>query len=214
MLGLAVLSTIALGRTTGDLPPNAPVSQQASVAFVELSDRVLLANQGSAVFGFRYIDNYTQVQDGREWVKSMTGVLPGRGGSDLVNRIFAYRYGDDRGSSPPSIWGSIYHNFGVIGIAIGPLVLGFLVAGLTRLGTRLRRYDSMELMGIAGVFTVTGFWVAGSPLFLFNNGIIVYTLLWLFGRHARLKQDHESGASVAVATPRSGQRPRLPVKSR
>ena len=194
-----LLSTIALGRSTGDLAQGTSFEQRARVALPELTDRVLVANQGSAVIGFRYIYNYTQVQNGREWLQSAIGIFPGRAGSDLVNRIFAYRYGSLRGSSPPSIWGSVYHNFGWPGIFVAPFVLALILVLLSHLGTRGARRDSLELMGIAGVFTVFGFWVAGSPLFLLNNGVLVYALLWVVGARARRKNDSDVDAGMAVS---------------
>ena len=201
---LLILSTVALGRSTGDLSSTATISERVGVATPEVAERVFTSNQGSAVIGFRYIYSYTQVENGREWAQSLAGAIPGVSGSDLVNRIFAYRYGSMRGSSPPSIWGSVYHNFGWVGIAASPALLAALLVGISRRGTRSPRRDAMEVMGIAGVFTVCGFWVAGGPLFLLNNGILVYSALWAIGARARRRNERLDGHAHVPATTKSG----------
>ena len=48
------------------------------------------------------------------------------------------------------------------GSDLSPAILAVLFVWVSRRGTRFIRRDSMEVMGIAGVFTVLGFWVAGA----------------------------------------------------
>lgn len=197
-------STIALGRSTGDLGTEANLGDRIRVAAPELSDRILTANQGSAVVGFRYIYTYTSIQHGRDWEESLVGLLPDDTGSDIDNRIFAYRYGSPRGSSPPAIWGSIYYNFGWAGIALSPILLAVLLVWVTKRGMSGAKRDSVELMGISGVFAVLGFWVAGAPLFFLNNGIVIYIALWAIGARSRRKHERQNGPDSASSTPTGG----------
>lgn len=178
---LLITSTVALGRSGADLPSEPTVAARGSAAAGEIVERFMLVNQGAGVVGFRYIYTYTEVQGGREWLRSLSGLLPGQGGSDLATRIFAYRYGSDRGTSPPAIWGSIYHNFGVGGVLVAPAVLAILLVGVTRAAFKRREKSSMEILGISGVFVTFGLWVAGSPIFLLNSGLLVYLAFWLVG---------------------------------
>lgn len=200
-LVLITASTIALGRgnvTTS----NAALSNQSGAALQQFSDRVVRANQSAGVIGFRYIYQYKEIQHGREWGESLIGVLPGVGGSTIANEIFAYQYGNDRGTSPPSLWGSIYYNFGYPGLALAPFVLAAVITRITRAGTRDVRRSSMETLGIAGVYTLVGFWVAGSPLFMLNGGILIYIALWVVGRRAARRADAEESPRRITAAPR------------
>lgn len=175
-----VASTIALGRSNASLSRDASLIDRSVTAIGEFAGRVFKDQQASAVAGFRYI--YEQpVQWGREWAQGMTGILPGSPGSDLSSRIYAGLYGSDRGTAPPSIWGSLYHNFGWVGVAVLPALLALVFVGVSRKATTPRERNTLELIGIAGVFTTIGFWAAGSPETLLNTGLVVYAFLWSWG---------------------------------
>jgi len=189
-----ILSTSALGRSADQLSSDESIAIRSIVAADEFRERVLTVNQVSAVVAFRYVYTYEDVQQGREWATSLAGVFPGNRGSDLSSRIFAYRYGSARGTSPPSVWGSIYHNFGYGGIALAPILLAVIISLLSRFGTRRHDRNSLEIVGIAGVFTVIGFWVADSPLYLLNAGLPVYAFLWWWGSRTRPESRSEHGS--------------------
>jgi hypothetical protein len=158
--------------------------------------RIFTANQTSSVVGWRYIYERGPVGTGQEWLKSLQGLLPGSTGSTLANDIFAVLYGGTRGTSPPSIWGSIYYNFGMVGISLAPILLAIVVTYITRAGVRPRPRNTMELMGVAGVFVIVGSWVISGPLYLLNGGLVVFILLWLIGRKRTQRQEEFSGTEA------------------
>jgi oligosaccharide repeat unit polymerase len=178
-----LVATMGLGRSSDTLARDAGFGDRLVSATGDFRDRLLTEQQQSGVAGFRYIYNQP-IQNGREWMLSLQGLGPGSRGSDLSNRIFETLYGSPRGTSPPSVWGSVYHNFGNQGVALAPVLLAMLLAGFTRRGTSSRPRSPLELVGIAGTFTVFGFWAAGDPTFLLNAGLFVYLLMWFFGAQA------------------------------
>jgi oligosaccharide repeat unit polymerase len=180
-LPIVVVSTVALGRSSQFLAADADLRGRSLAASKELIRRVAVDNQEAAVVGFRYIYS-RDIEIGREWRQSFVGLLPGSRGSDLSNRIFAELYGSTRGTAPPSIWGSIYHNFGLLGILFAPGILAIVYGSVTYYGTRPRRRNTMELIGVAGMFATMGFWAAGDPMYLLNSGLLVYVLLCRLGR--------------------------------
>lgn len=192
-------STIALGRSSDRLTANSSQLQRVTVALVEFQGRVLNSNQVAAVEGFRYIHDQTEVQDGREWLLSAKGMLPGNSGSDLANRIFERLYGTPRGTAPESIWGSIYLNFGRNGIILSPFVLAMIIGRVTRSSRREIPRNTLEIMGIAGVTTTLGFWVVSTPVALANLGIGVYGLLWFVGSRMRNSADSRQPATDSEA---------------
>lgn len=183
-LSLVVLATISLGRSNVALTRGASSGKRVVAALSELGARVFHDQQLSSLTGFRYI--YRQpVQWGQEWATALAGLLPGQGGSDLSNRIFSVLYGSNRGTSPPSIWGSVYHNFGWPGVILFPALLAVVLVVVTHAATQSQPRTSMELIGIAGVSSTLGLWAAGSPDYLFNSGLAVYLGLWAWGAHTR-----------------------------
>lgn len=178
------LATFALGRSNAGLDSSASPISRAVAAFKEIPSRIIYDQQYSAIAGFRYIYD-RPIEWGEEWLQGLLGLLPGRGGSDLSNQIFATLYGSDRGTSPPSIWGSIYHNFGITGVAVFPAVLALILVSISRQAMCIRGRNSMELVGISGASTTLGLWAAGSPDYLFNSGLAVYLFLWLWGTSSR-----------------------------
>ncbi|GAA1916020.1 hypothetical protein GCM10009737_16830 [Nocardioides lentus] len=174
----------------------------------EFLQRILASNQTSSVVGWRYIYRRgPQETFGGEWLESLQGLLPGSAGSTLANEIFAVLYGSDRGTSPPSLWGSIYYNFGYSGIAVAPVILAMIFAGVTRLGTRSKERNTLELIGIAGVFATIGTWVAGTPVYLLNTGIAVYAVVWVIGSRQSLTAD-PFGDAKGLSRRRRSRRPR------
>lgn len=199
-LVLVVVSTIALGRSNVTLAPDADLFDRAWVALKEFGRRVFLVQQSSAVEGFRYIYN-VPIQWGREWAQGLLGILPGQGGSDLSNRIYAVLYGSARGTAPPSIWGSIYHNFGLAGIAVLPGLLGWIFASVSRRSLAPRPRNTLQLFGIAGISTTLGFWAAGAPDTLLNSGLAAYIFVWWWGTRAQSSATTTSPSGPAMNVP-------------
>lgn len=177
-------ATAVQGRGVEHVTNGGPV-QTLETGLTQFQSRVLRANQESALGGWRYIAEQP-VQDGAEWAQAFAGVLPGNRGSDLPNRIHEALYGSYRGTAPPSIWGSIYHNFGWPGVLVAPALLALLIGKLTRAGMRAKPRNTLEVMGIAGAFTIVGFWASDTPLYLLNFGLGAYLLLWWVGSLASL----------------------------
>jgi len=180
-LGFVILSTFALGRSSASVRLQDNPVGKVNVLAAELFDRVTYRQQLSSVAAFRYI-YYLPIQNGGEWAEAARGILPGHRGSDLANRIFSTMYGSTRGTSPPSIWGSIYHNFGWSGTVLWSAIIGMLLAILSSAASTPRRCNTLECMGMSGTFVVMGSWVAGSPVYLLNAGLLVYIWLWWLGR--------------------------------
>ena len=178
------LATIASGRAAAELQAAASPLDKLAVLTKQLVYRILGSNQESSVAGFRYIYD-RPVQYGRDWAESFLGLLPGVRGSDLDNHIFATLYGGSlRGTSPPSIWGSSYYNFGLLGSVVLAVVLALVLLKVAQLGSRVRRMSTLQAVGLAGMHVVLGTWIAGTPTYLLNFGLGVYLLLWLWGRSA------------------------------
>ncbi len=188
VLPIIIVSTLALGRTTSNLAPDVGVGGRSVAALAEFRGRVLQDNQESAVVGFRYIYD-RPVQNGAEWKLAFSGLLPGSRGTDLPNRIFAVLYGTPRGTAPPSLWGSIYHNFGFGGIVLAPWLLAYGICAVTHFGTKPKQRNTLEVIGIAGTFTAIGFWAAGDPTYLLNVGLVVYLFLWCVGSQHGIQKE-------------------------
>lgn len=173
-------STLALGRSSSTLQRSSGSLEQAGIILSEVGFRIFGSNQLASVTGFRYIYKQPPV-NGHEWWQSITGLLPRVPGSTLSNEIFAQLYGSFRGTAPASIWGATYHNFGLVATLIFAVFLAWVYH---RIGLKIRVspvLSSTQAVGMAGVTTVLGTWVAGSPDYLFNVGLAVYVVLWIWG---------------------------------
>lgn len=163
---LFLLATAVLGR--GD-------SASGGAAF-----RFFGSNQLSGIYAYRYT-SARPTQWGGEWGQALLGVLPGNRGSTLSNEVFATVYGSDRGTMPPSLWGSVHYNFGLIGVIVAAVVLGVVLQRWTCRGLRGPRYSTLQLMGFAGAAVSVGTWIADGPTTLLNVGLVAYGLLWWWG---------------------------------
>lgn len=204
-LAFLMASTFALGRGSHGVQGTGFLGG-IGVLLDGIANRIFSQGGAGKVAGFRYIYAQASNAHGHEWVQSMLGILPGSRGSTLANEIFAYQWGGTRGNSPPSIWADIFYNFGAIGVVLAPLALAAGFAWLTSLrAERMPHANTLEAMGIAGVCVVVGFWTAGSPAVPFNNGLVMFALIWWAG--ARVS------ASARRRAPRPGRR-RAPTTRR
>lgn len=191
-----LLSTVALGRSSRELSTANGWFEQLRVIGEEVIFRLLGSNQLASVTGFRYIYSRPQV-DGAEWLQSITGLLPGVPGSTLSNEIFAYLYGSMRGTAPLSTWGSFYYNFG---FPITLVLTAFMAITYHCVAVKIANAptaNSLQCIGMAGVSTVMGTWVAGSPDYLLNVGILVFVGLWWMGSK-KAKRDSGNSRTVTV----------------
>lgn len=180
-IGIFFISTAASGRASTDLQSAGSGGERIVVLFEQLIFRLSGSNQRSAVAGFRYIYDLP-VQNGGQWFQSFVGLLPGAPGSDLDNQIFGTIYGGStRGTAPPSAWGSIYHNFGVIGCFVLAIALGLILVKISTLTTNYSIMNTFQAIGIAGMTVISGSWIAGAPVYFLNTGVVIYALLWLYG---------------------------------
>lgn len=186
LVGLIVLmlSTFALGRQSGEVAAANGNTAKSGVILKQISERVLGQNGAGQVAGFRYIYAMKPTQGGRDWAQDVIGLLPGQRGSTISNEIFAYQWGSSRGNSPPSIWASMYLNFGLGGVVVCPVILAILFGLATKARQRLMASgaNTLSVLGAAGVTICLGFWAAGSPVFLLNTGIAMYGLIWFAGQ--------------------------------
>lgn len=175
-----LISTIALGRSNRKLSDDAGLAERLFVSLDEFIDRIFVVQQEAGIAGFRYI--YARdVEWGGEWLQAALGMLPGVRGTDLPNRIFEVLYGTDRGTASPSVWGSVYHNWGILGILVLPVVFAVVFGLIGRACLLPIPRNSLTLMGIAGMTTTVGLWAAGTPVTLLNHGLVVYAFLWWWG---------------------------------
>lgn len=160
--------------------------ENASVLSVlsEITHRFLNANQTGAVFGFRYVYSKDIVY-GVEWAEQFIGFLPGVPGSTLSSEVFNEVFGGYRGSIPVSLWTSIYHNFGLIGLF--PITI-VLMKAIEQAHLILRG------MPVTTVHVVTygfmSFYLAilpaTSPFQIINNGALaVLVVIFLAGINVR-----------------------------
>lgn len=187
--------TFVIGRGADAMVEADSMTEALSVLVGLLFFRFLGSSQESAVAGFRYIFDQPMV-GGSQWLTDLIGVLPGSAGSTLDNEIYMYMFGTPRGTAPPSTWASGYLNFGVVGTLVFAAVLSLILFRLSMLVHGRRSLNSVQLVGLAGIQIVFGFWVSGSPLVLLNTGAAVYFALWWIG--GRLRGGGEDAHSPQV----------------
>lgn len=180
------LFSFFLGRTSG-------------LSFVDTIDqlvwRIFLSNQMGSVVGFRYVFDLPN-QYGAEWMQVLTGMVPGVRGSDLPNRIHDVMFGSFRGTTPVSLWVSIYHNFGLLGI---PLVLFFIlkVVELSRLLIKFFSKEAPSLVVLSFFCFYIGIMPMTNPFQILNNGLLALLFfIFLYGFRV-------NGASVVWGMVRS-----------
>lgn len=187
-----LLSTLLLARTVDRWKGVHTVSELVT----EAAGRVFVTQQESSVEGFRYVYN-RPISWGTEWKTSLLGLLPGASDVGLANELAYRRYGDRRGTRPVSIWGSVWHNFGPLGILTIPFLMGLLYQGLYHKLLRGERSLSRLLIFSYGS-VILGFWVSGGMDQLLNNGLgAVFGLHLLLNVNVRIPR-YNAGQTQAV----------------
>jgi len=209
---LVLVITYMLGRSASSLTRDSGPFEKLSTLIVELVRRLFYDNQYSGQQAFRYTYSLP-IQYGKEWYQSFLGILPNNSGSELAHQVFESVYGSDRGTSPPSMWGSVFYNFGWWGTIALPVVLaiGFQLVSIHAMAKR--QVSTLELVGMSGTFVVAGSWIAGDPLYLLNAGAATFAMIWWWGRAASSRQPSGSGnasewrepGGTTSAVPRAGE---------
>jgi hypothetical protein len=185
---LLVLSTVALGREVSGVAE----SNWLGATLGGIAARVTGSNQAAAVVGFRYIAELPCAW-GAEWAEAFLGILPGFRGSALSSDIFAVIYGGNRGTSPPSVWGSLWHNFRWLGFGVAVTIGALYQATSSWIGTQ--RYTLAGRICGAFITLILGSWIADSPVTILNLGLpgaVVFFLVFVRSAGKRSVQRDDS----------------------
>jgi hypothetical protein len=179
ILVLFLLSSFFIGRNSNK-ENKGSITNNVKGLMESLENRISTANQKGSVIGFRKIMFYDQTQWGKEWWKAIVGLAPGVDGSNLSGRIFSLIYGGHglRGNSPPSSWASIYYNFSWFGIIFIPLFMSLMLKYLYHRFIIKPKFLFRNLI-YTSCFILIGTWIAGSPTYYFNVGLLTLILLYL-----------------------------------
>lgn len=180
---LLLITTMILGRTTSGVRHGSTWTSDITLLGSELLVRFFHDNQFSGQMAFRFTSGMP-IQNGAEWVSAVLGILPHHPGSPLGRQVFHWLYGTDRGTAPPSIWGSVFHNFGWSGVVVMAVTLGVVYQTASHRCIAKKNMNTVELLGMAGTFAVCGSWIAGGPEYLLNAGCQTFILLWWMGHRA------------------------------
>ncbi|MDT0183367.1 O-antigen polymerase [Microbacterium sp. ARD31] len=178
-------ATLLLGRSQADIEEGG--SRFGAVATIgqELLERFFIVNQRSGYDAVIFIQDRSTVW-GQEWLQGIAGLTPWSSGSPLAKQVFEHLYGSDRGTSPITLWGSVYYNFWWWGVVLVPILLALATAWLVRRIERTPSTSALESVGMAGVTIVLGTWVAGAPDQMVNNGLVAFAVLWWVGARLRV----------------------------
>lgn len=141
----------------------------------EVAHRMLSSNQLGAVFGFRYVYTKEMVY-GAEWLQTIGGFLPGVRGSTLSNEVFHQIFGGFRGTTPVSLWTSIYHNVGWLGL----LPATVIIIKIIEAGHLILRYmpaTNLHLVTYSFLSFYLAIIPATSPFQIINNGGLAVALV-------------------------------------
>lgn len=200
---LFFVATFATGRAGQQLAAADGVFGMARVFFEQLLFRIFGSSQLGSVVGFRWAYDQT-IPTGSEWAQSIVGLLPGQKGPDTANQIFALLYGSTRGTSPLSLWGSAYYNFGMEGALLIAFFLAILLCILSQRALKLTDINVIQATGVAGVSMTFGLWISDGPTTPLNAGLVAFSFLWFWGgqiskRRRRKKSLFDESASRASA---------------
>ena len=144
-----------------------------------ITNRFFVDNQGCALFGFENLVCRENRSYGYDWLMMTLELIPGvdTGYTATANRIFAMKYGSLRGTSPLCIWGSTYYNFGIIGVILLSIMIGYFYSYIGR-RTNQKVFSTVELVLYSELVVVLGSWIAEGPYYLVNNGGLAFILLY------------------------------------
>lgn len=168
-----VVLTISNGRVSSE-------SNQVSGALQSLVDRAFGVNQRTALNAFSYIDTQPTVW-GYDWIMTLRDLLPGKSGYMTVSRITYYlAYGTYRGTGDPCIWGSAWYNFSFLGATIFPFILGFAYHHVYKHMAATPNKNRLYMLIYCGLSVYLGLWNYGTPMNLFNIGVVALLILrWI-----------------------------------
>lgn len=118
---------------------------------------------------------------GSQWAHSLKSVVPGSNGSagpTFDAKLYEILFGNTRGNAPLNIWGSIYYNWGAIGLIALPFLLGasFQYFSVTYLIRRRKSLSQVVLYSLAGYRLA----LVHDPYSLLLEGAVTLMLLaWL-----------------------------------
>ena len=165
-----VALTIGNGRVSSD-------GNIITGAIESLVDRISGVNQRTAINAFSYIDEQP-TSWGYDWLMTIRDILPGKSGYLTVSRITYYlAYGTYRGTGDPCIWGSAWYNFNFIGVTFFPFLIGWLYHREYKKMVSTPYKNRLYMLIYSGLSVYLGLWVYGTPMNLFNIGVV--SLLFL-----------------------------------
>lgn len=183
-IALFVLQTALLQRQATQLNAGQGPLDRIAVFAESMWSRAVLENPSAGLTAFHYTQRLPTAW-GKEWLEDLSGVLPGRGGSPLANQVYQTLYPRGLGTTPTSLWGGIYYNFGpVLGLLV-TVIVGFTFLLLTRglftmpRSSPRRAHSGLAQLALCGVAVSAGAWVAGSPLTVLNQGFLAYVFIYL-----------------------------------
>lgn len=178
ILGLsAVLFMIVLTIGNGRV---ASEGNSVSAAILSIIERLFAVNQRTAIVAFEYINAQPTVW-GYDWLMMMADILPGKSGYLSVDRIVYYiAYGTYSGTGPPDLWTSAWYNFKYLGITVFPFFMGMMYHFCYQKMTRKINKNRLYILIYAALCIYLGIWCYGTPMTLFNNGVVsIIILRWV-----------------------------------
>ena len=128
-------------------------------------------NQGADLSSFRYVIYEANVRYGYEWLIHILNIIPGfsaPGFHGLASETFKVVHGSYRGTAPPSIWGSMYYNWGFVGTICWSFFLGIMIRTVY-LNFNRYKVNTVSVHYFAFLFFTLGSWFADGPQYLFNG---------------------------------------------
>ncbi len=149
-------------------------------AIGSIFERLFSTNQKTAITAFGYIETQPTVW-GYDWWMMLMDILPGKSGYLSVDRIVYFiAYGTYNGTGPPCLWGSAWYNFYIFGVSIFPFLLGWAYHSIYKRLIGKPNKTRLYILIYSAICVYLGIWTYGTPMTLFNNGVVtVFILLWL-----------------------------------
>jgi len=154
-------------------------------------ERIFYSQQWAGLVAFEFVYDKPIVWLA-EWYDSLRGILPGYRGSDLANHIHDYMFQSFRGTAPPTLIGSAYHNGGLILVSITFAFLGVIHTHVYKLFLAGPR-STARCFGYGALFFYLVTFFVGTPKYIFDNGIFAF---WLFLFLIKLRWKPNSVAAV------------------